>query len=119
MNAYCIPGLIREKKKIITVTDVETVVCDHFQIDKFLLKAKTRKYPVPLCRHLIYYFAKGMQHHGESLVNPSPSLTEIAARYNQDHTTAINGIEVINNRICYEYGFVDLVVELENKIKAI
>lgn len=118
MSPYSIPGLIPEKKKVITIADVEIVVCDHFEVDKSLLRTKTRKTPVPLCRHLIYYFAKGMEHHGQSLVNPSPSLTEIATRYNQDHTTAINGIEVIHDRICYEYGFVDVVTELENKIKS-
>lgn len=88
MSTYCIPCTIqdikylRENKKIITVTDVETVVCNHFQVDKSLLRTKTRKAPVPLCRHLIYYFAKGMEHHGQSLVNPFPSLTEISTRYN-------------------------------------
>lgn len=112
MNAYCIPGLKREIKPIISIERIEETVCQYFDIYSYDLRTNKRKSPLPLCRHLVYWFSR-------NLIKPMPYLIAIGGRYDQHHTTVLNGITMINDRIKYEVGFREVIIELENKIKAI
>lgn len=112
MNPYCIPGLRREIKQSISINRIESVVCEYIGVDQSLLVTKKRKNSLALTRHLVYWFSR-------RLVVPCPKLMELSKIYFQDHTTVMNGIRVIDNRIKYEYGFSDVVKKIENKIKSI
>lgn len=91
IQPYAIPGLKRKPRIKTTnhqLQHIESMVCQHFNVDPGKLGLKTRKSEVVEARHFIFLFMRA---------NTTLSLKAIGQRYNRDHTTVMAGIDRIRD----------------------
>lgn len=96
IQPYAIPGL--KRKPIIKTTNhqiehIESTICQYLSVSPESVKSKTRLASVVEARHFIFLFLRA---------NTTLSLSEIATRYNRDHTTVIAGVNRMHDLISLE-----------------
>ena len=80
--------LERKFKGVLTVEQIEKVVCSHFNVTIEQVMTGTRKYNITECRHLIWYYLRQIGLKQEQIVK----------MYNRkNHTSLIHAIEKITN----------------------
>ncbi|MCD6116092.1 chromosomal replication initiator protein DnaA [bacterium] len=77
------------KRKDISIEEIQSVVCNHFDIPDDLLRGKSRKKEIAFARQVAMYLCKEMTQY---------SLKSIGLHFGgRDHTTIIHGVRTIKN----------------------
>lgn len=99
MSSDISPQVITEK--------IFKIVCKHMQVDENEIKSKSRKKETATARHIIIFLIKKYTPY---------SLKQIGTIFGKDHTTIMNSVAVVENRIKTEPLFEREIVEIENEI---
>lgn len=88
ISPYVIPGL--KRTDMITMNRIISIIQCYFRVELEDLFEKSRLREAVTKRHICFYFIRK---------NTSASLKDIAKKFNQDHTTVMNGIVKIQGLI--------------------
>ena len=100
--------LIMETSVNLTIDQIQEIVCEYFDMDQDLVRAKTRKREVVQARQVAMYFAKQLTQH---------SLKTIGLQFGgRDHSTVIHANQSVNNQIETNNKFREMVDEIRHKI---
>jgi chromosomal replication initiation ATPase DnaA len=94
ISPYVYPLILGNKpKEQITMQIIAEKVADYFQIPLIRLFEKNRKTEVVYARHMVYHIA--------TITLPKQCRTKIfmGKFFKQDHTTVINGLNAIQDRL--------------------
>lgn len=81
--------IVTVKRKDLTIEEIQSVVCQYFEIPDDLLRGKSRKKEIALARQIAMYLSKNMTHY---------SLKSIGLHFGgRDHTTVIHAVRTIEN----------------------
>jgi chromosomal replication initiator protein len=82
--------LSETEEKLLTITDIECVVADHYKLNKNLLRSKKRNTEIAHARHVAMYLAR-------TLTNAS--LPQIGKNFgDRDHTSVLHACNPIVDR---------------------
>lgn len=93
MNYWIVPSISQAmiRKNSLTIQKIENEVCEYFSTEKDLLHEKNRKPFFVKCRFIIFYLCC-------RTYNIS-STVEVAAYFDQDHTSIIHGLKTLRDRM--------------------
>ncbi len=100
MNIDASPQVITDK--------ILKIVAKRMNIDENEIKSKSKRKEVATARHIVIYFVKKCT---------SYSYKQIGSIFGRDHSTIINSVDVVENRIKSEPLFEREIAEIENEIK--
>jgi chromosomal replication initiator protein len=81
--------ILINKKKDMSIEDIQRVVCEYFQIPDDLLRGKSRKQEIVYARQIAMFLSKEMTRY---------SLKSIGLHFGgRDHTTVIHAVQTIQN----------------------
>jgi len=99
------------KRKDISIEEIQKVVCNYFDIPDDLLRGKSRKKEIAFARQVAMYLCKEMTQY---------SLKSIGLHFGgRDHTTIIHGVRTISNLIKDKKNkkIIDTIEMLKKKIE--
>lgn len=97
--------IVVQKKKNISIEDIQRVVCHFYDIPDDLLRGKNRKKEIAFARQVAMFLAKEL--------TPA-SLKSIGLHFGgRDHTTVIHAIKTIKNRLNDKKGGIKLLENVE------
>ena len=100
--------LIQPSNTSLTIEQIQTVVCEYFNIDEDLVRAKTRKREVVQARQVAMYFSKQLTQH---------SLKTIGLHFGgRDHSTVIHANRSVNNQLETDPNFRSMLDTLRQQI---
>lgn len=99
MSTDISPQVITEK--------IFKIVCKHMQVEENEVRSKSRKKETATARHIIIYLIKKYTPY---------SLKQIGMIFGKDHTTIMNSVAVVENRIKTEPLFEREITEIEHEI---
>ncbi len=100
--------LVKDSRINLTIDELQSVVCDYFQIPVDLVCAKTRKREVVRARQVAMYFCKQLTQH---------SLKTIGLHFGgRDHSTVIHANQSVHDQMETDTNFRDMIEELHHKI---
>ncbi len=101
--------LVKDSRINLTIDELQSVVCDYFQIPVDLVCAKTRKREVVRARQVAMYFCKELTQH---------SLKTIGLHFGgRDHSTVIHANQSVQDQMETDSKFRDMIGELRHKIE--
>ena len=101
--------LISQKKKHITIEEIQKIVSDYYHIPDDLLRAKSRKKEIALARQVAMYLAKNHTKH---------SLKTIGLHFGgRDHSTVIHAVNSIERLSRSDDGIIKDLHSLSQKIE--
>ena len=95
-------------QRIVTMEDVEKLVCTYFKVDPLLMRSKSRKKIHAFPRNVYVYLCR---HHTEHTVE------DIGRSINRKHSTVLYASEVIEHKIQFDKRVKNQVSFLEKKLK--
>ena len=98
---------VKNKRKKLTIADIQQAVCNKYNVKLADLKGKSRKKEIVNPRQIAMYISRELL---------DDSLVTIANAFDRDHTTVIHGIDKITDLMDEDE---DLKNELEALIKEI
>ena len=102
-------NFIKTSNKEITITSIQKMVCDYFDVPYDKLSQKTRKREVVQARQISMFLAKAFTKN---------SLKTIGEHFGgRDHTTVIHSCQTVKNLMDTDVIFKDGVVELQQKVQ--
>lgn len=102
-------SFVKSSSKEITISSIQKMVCDFYNIQYDKLLEKTRKREVVQARQITMYLAKQFTKN---------SLKTIGEHFGgRDHTTVIHSCQTVKDLMDTDNGFRDSVVELQQKIQ--
>lgn len=112
MNYIGMPG-VKEKFRSesapkITPEKIINVVCDHYKLNAYKLKSKSRVKEFTHARYVIFYFLRKFA---------NMTLKSVGLLFNRDHTTVIHGLETLQDIIDTEPAIKSEIELLETIIK--
>lgn len=100
--------LITDTRVTLTIDQIQRLVCEYFNIEEDLVRAKTRKREVVQARQVAMYFCKKLTQH---------SLKTIGLHFGgRDHSTVIHANMSVENQIETDPKFAEIIDEITNKI---
>ena len=100
--------LFQEREAILTVDDIQRIVCEHLGISQEKLRGKTRKRDVVRARQIAMYFTKKHTQH---------SLKDIGLHFGgRDHSTVIHANNAVEDRMADDESFRDTVNTIGQKL---
>ncbi len=109
MAKVILRDLIQDTRVTLTIDQIQAIVCEYFEIDQDLVRAKTRKREIVQARQLAMYFSKALTQH---------SLKTIGLQFGgRDHSTVIHANRSVNNQLETDPKFRDTVEVLRHKIE--
>jgi chromosomal replication initiator protein len=104
-----IDRLVKNGKKEISISNIQKVVCDYFNIQVDQLQMKTRKREIVQARQVAMFFSKNMT---------KASLASIGSQIGgKDHATVLHACKTVNNLIETDKRFMQSIREIEKKLK--
>jgi chromosomal replication initiator protein len=104
-----IDRLVKNGKKEISISNIQKVVCDYFNIHVDQLQMKTRKREIVQARQVAMFFSKNMT---------KASLASIGSQIGgKDHATVLHACKTVNNLIETDKRFMQSIREIEKKLK--
>ena len=104
-----IDRLVRNSKREISITHIQKVVCDYFNIQMDHLQLKTRKREIVQARQVAMFFSKSLT---------KSSLATIGSQIGgKDHATVLHACKTVNNLIDTDKRFMQSIQEIEKKLK--
>ena len=104
-----IRNFVTQINKEITVSYIQKLVADHFDVSVEVLQGKTRKRSIVIARQLSMYLAKNLT---------DKSLKAIGENFGgRDHSTVIYSCKTVQDLMETDIIFKDTVTELEKKIR--
>ena len=105
---HVLQKVINMVKKPATVSQIQTVVAEHFSISEDLLRAKTRKQEIVHARQIAMYLAKK---HTDS------SLKTIGLFFGgRDHSTVIHAIQAVEHDLAQNPVLLNRIKQIEKKL---
>ena len=102
---HVINKAVRYEKKPVTIEDIISKVCAHYNIEENAIFKKTRKREIVQVRQISMYLAK--KHTGYS----SAKIGQIVG--NRDHATVVHACKIIKNQLEVDKAFHAEVKEIE------
>ncbi len=100
--------LIKESRVSLSIDQIQAIVCEYFNLDQDLVRAKTRKREVVQARQLAMYFSKELTHH---------SLKTIGLQFGgRDHSTVIHANRTVNDHLETDPKYRDMVQSLRQQL---
>ena len=100
--------LITDTRVTLTIDQIQRLVCEYFNIEEDLVRAKTRKREVVQARQVAMFFCKKLTQH---------SLKTIGLHFGgRDHSTVIHANTSVENQIETDPKFSEIIDEITNKI---
>ena len=100
--------LFQEREAILTVDDIQRIVCEHLDISQEKMRGKTRKRDVVRARQIAMYFTKKHTQH---------SLKDIGLHFGgRDHSTVIHANNAVEDRMTDDASFRDTVNTIGQKL---
>ncbi|NNF04224.1 MAG: chromosomal replication initiator protein DnaA, partial [Rhodothermales bacterium] len=100
--------LIKDTRVTLSIEQIQRFVCEYFDIDEDLVRAKTRKREVVQARQVAMYFCKQFTQH---------SLKTIGLHFGgRDHSTVIHANQSVENQIDTDPKFAEMIEEVRHKI---
>jgi len=100
--------LFQEREAILTVDDIQRIVCEHLGISQEKMRGKTRKRDVVRARQIAMYFTKKHTQH---------SLKDIGLHFGgRDHSTVIHANNAVEDRMTDDESFRDTVNTIGQKL---
>ncbi len=104
-----IDRLVKNNKKEISISNIQKVVCDYFNIHVDQLQEKTRKREIVQARQVAMFFSKNMT---------KASLASIGSQIGgKDHATVLHACKTVNNLIETDKRFSQSIKDIEKKLK--
>ncbi len=108
MAKSILKDLIKESRVSLTIDQIQAIVCEYFNLDQDLVRAKTRKREVVQARQLAMYFSKELTHH---------SLKTIGLQFGgRDHSTVIHANRTVNDHLETDPKYRDMVQSLRQQL---
>ena len=104
-----IQDMIRSNEFIITPDNIIKEVCRYFRVEEDQIRGPSRSREILNARHIAMYLIRSMT---------SLSLDETGKLFKRDHTTALNGITKIENRMKNDNNFAETVKAIITNINA-
>ena len=104
-----IQDMIRSNEFIITPDNIIKEVCRYFRVEEDQIRGPSRSREILNARQIAMYLIRSM---------PSLSLDETGKLFKRDHTTALNGITKIENRMKGDNNFAETVKAIITNINA-
>ncbi len=104
-----IQDMIRSNEFIITPDNIIKEVCRYFRVEEDQIRGPSRSREILNARQIAMYLIRSM---------PSLSLDETGKLFKRDHTTALNGITKIENRMKNDNNFAETVKAIITNINA-
>jgi len=111
LTKMVLKDIIVQKRKDVSIEDIQRVVCLYFDIPDDLLRGKSRKKEIAFARQIAMYLSKEMTQY---------SLKSIGLHFGgRDHTTIIHGVRTIDEliKIKKDKKVIDIIEILKNKIE--
>ena len=100
--------LISDARVNLTIEEIQRIVCNYFNIEEDLVRARTRKREVVEARKVAMYFCKELTQH---------SLKTIGLHFGgRDHSTVIHANRSVEDRLDTDPQFEDVVEEVRTRI---
>ena len=100
--------LISDTRVNLTIEEIQRIVCNYFNIEEDLVRARTRKREVVEARKVAMYFCKELTQH---------SLKTIGLHFGgRDHSTVIHANRSVEDRLDTDPQFEDVVEEVRTRI---
>ncbi|MFV1979685.1 MAG: chromosomal replication initiator protein DnaA [Rhodothermia bacterium] len=100
--------LIREPQVQLTITDIQRIVCEYFDIAEDQIRARTRKREVAQTRQVAMYFCKKLTNN---------SLKTIGLQFGgRDHSTVIHAYKTVENQIETDNKFGQMIEDVQHRI---
>ena len=100
---------IKNTQKEFTVDNIYRVVCDYFKIPTDSAQSKTRKREIVQARQIAMYFSKSLT---------KTSLASIGAQIGgKNHATVVHACKTVNNLMETDRNFLEMVNNIEKKLK--
>lgn len=104
-----IERLVKNSKREISISHIQKVVCDYFNIHVDQLQVKTRKREIVQARQIAMFFSKSLT---------KASLASIGSQIGgKDHATVLHACKTVNNLIDTDKRFMESIREIEKKLK--
>ena len=104
-----IDKLVKNTTRELSVSYIQKVVCDYFNLQSDAITSKTRKREIVQARQIAMYFAKHMT---------KLSLATIGSQIGgKDHATVLHACKTVNNLIDTDRQFKGYIEEIEKKLK--
>ena len=104
-----IDKLVKNTTRELSVSYIQKVVCDYFNLQSDAITSKTRKREIVQARQIAMYFAKHMT---------KLSLATIGSQIGgKDHATVLHACKTVNNLIDTDRTFKGYIEEIEKKLK--
>ena len=101
--------LMQDVQVNLTIEEIQRIVCEYFDINEDLIRAKTRKREVVRARQIAMYFCKEMTQH---------SLKTIGLHFGgRDHSTVIHAVKTVEDQSDTDTQFRDAVDQIGRKIE--
>ena len=101
--------MIRSNEFIITPDNIIKEVCRYFRVEEDQIRGPSRSREILNARQIAMYLIRSMT---------SLSLDETGKLFKRDHTTALNGITKIENRMKNDNNFAETVKAIITNINA-
>lgn len=92
--------------QVLTIEDIISIVCEHYNVTEQSVKGKTRKHEIVLPRQIIMYLAD------KYIRMPSARIGRYMGR---DHSTVQHSIQTVVDRIKKDMDFRSSMIDLEQK----
>ncbi|MGA7304583.1 MAG: chromosomal replication initiator protein DnaA [Rhodothermales bacterium] len=100
--------LIREPQIQLTISDIQRIVCEYFDITEDQIRARTRKREVAQTRQVAMYFCKKLTNN---------SLKTIGLQFGgRDHSTVIHAYQTVENQIETDKKFSQMIEDVSQRI---
>ena len=100
--------MIREPQVQLTISDIQRVVCDYFDITEDQVRARTRKREIAQTRQVAMYFCKKLTNN---------SLKTIGLQFGgRDHSTVIHAYQTVENQIETDQKFSQMIEDVRHRI---
>ncbi len=104
-----IDRLVKNSKRELSISQIQKIVCDHFNIHIDLLQEKTRKREIVQARQVAMYFSKSLT---------KSSLASIGSQIGgKDHATVLHACKTVNNLMETDKRFNQSIQEIQKKLK--
>ena len=93
----------------LTIENIQRTVCEYFEIEEDLIKAKTKKKEIVQARQIAMYLAKKLTNN---------SLKIIGLQFGgRDHSTVIHACRLIENNLKNNKGFREIIGQIKQKLE--
>jgi chromosomal replication initiator protein len=98
-----------EDKHTLTIDDIVTSVCNHYEVSATSINSRSRKHELVVARQVSMYLAQKYTR------IPTSRIGKMIG--NRDHSTVIHSCTTVENLLKANYAFAEEVASIENSFK--